>query len=180
MIQTRKNEHKTEELIAHLIVFGTGLSFQSAWSQVPVCVSRARPSAVSLGVANGFQPMRCVYYHPGDRSSLGGRKLSAPCAVPPGCRHPGLPSFPVAVTDGCRCHMPPSSAWRSPCCCRETAVTCGCRRRAPSPPVAVTPGCCHPELPSPPVAVTLGCRHPRLPSPAGAVSTCLPRTCRSR
>lgn len=49
---------------------------------MPVCVSLARPSAFSLRVPQFFQPMRCVYSHPGDRSYITGRS-SLP---PPNCR----------------------------------------------------------------------------------------------
>lgn len=43
------------------MVLVTGVSFKSAWPQVSVCVSLARPSTLSLGVAEGTVCIGCCH-----------------------------------------------------------------------------------------------------------------------
>lgn len=63
--------------MAHVMVFGTRVSLPSQPGLRCLSVSLARPSTFSLGVADGFQPRRCMYFHPRHRSELGACRRGA-------------------------------------------------------------------------------------------------------
>lgn len=81
---------------------------------MPVCVSLARPSAFSLGVPKVFQPMRCVYFHPGDRSKLGVRHPPRGDVHPMWQRSPTSRPQGVGHARGWQRHPPLTGH----CCCQ--------------------------------------------------------------
>lgn len=65
------NVHRSEELIAHLMVFGTGVYIlQSDWPQAPVCVTIYRAAFIPLSGCGclGFSVNEASVFDPEDRS----------------------------------------------------------------------------------------------------------------